>query len=390
MGESTDSYTITLTSTVFTPMLTLLDEWGNQLDIDFGGDLDDTAEISFSPTADGEYVLRVEAAGWGLGEYVLTFGGGVYDGLNNYPYYGAYINTPAGVAISSSKATFSQFDSNNADGLCIYSGASVNMLNVAANDNYANGIYVSASNGNVSLGNNHATRISTFFGNGGNGVWISSGGAITLNNRLWAFNNGGQGFYLTNDTALTPKTLTIKGVTANGNTLTGIYASSDGAITLMNVSASYNAAGGTFLQTLGNVAVSGNNVFSDNGEMGLYVDVSGTTSISGVLAEYNGLQGLHVESRVAGKTVLVKNSLLRFNSDTGLEIDALGTITLDGVQSLLNSGSGVDLNQNGVLVVIKNSVMMGNSENGLRVQGGFYSLINCLYFGNGAQNLFLY
>jgi len=390
-GVSSESYTISLTSTAFTPKLTLLDEWGSQIDMAEDLDFDGTVTLPFSPTSDGEYVLRVEAAGWGLGEYVLSFGGDIYNNyFNNFPFSGAYIDTPAAVAVSSSKTTFSQFDSNNMDGLYINSGASVSLLNLAATDNYSTGIYVSAPNGNVSLGNNHATRLSYFIGNGSRGITLSSGGTITLNNRLAAFNNGDGGFYLNNDTAITPKAITIRGVTANDNSGSGIRAYSDGTITLINVTASYNAVGGTDLQTLGNVVISGNNVFSGNSGKGLYIYTSGATSISGLLAENNGLKGLHVESLVAGKTVQVKNSVLRFNGDTGLAINALGKITLDGVQSLRNNGSGVDIEPNGVQSLIRNSVMMGNTENGLRVQTGFYSLVNSLYFGNVGQNIYLY
>ena len=389
-GVSGESYTITLSSSDFTPMLTLLDEWGNQLDMVEDSDYDGTVTLSFSPSLDAKYVLRVEAAGWGAGVYDLSFGGDIYDALAYASIRGAEIHTTAGVNISSTKTTFSEFSDNNTGGLYVDSGSSVTLLNVSAIGNYGTGISVYAPNGNVSLGNNHASRFSFFFNNKFDGVMINSGGTITLNNRLWASGNGGQGFYLNNDTALTPKAITIRGITANGNTLTGINASSDSTITLMNVSASYNGTNGTYLQTLGNVAVSGSNIFTGNNDTGLYIYTSGATSISGVLAEYNGLKGLHVQSLVAGKTVLVKSSVLRFNGDTGLEINALGTITLDGVQSLLNTGSGMELNQNNVQVLIKNSVMMGNSENGLRVQNGYYSLINCLYFGNGAQNLFLY
>ena len=389
-GVSGTPYTITLTSADFLPMLSLEDEWGYQLDIDENLDGDGIATLSFSPSYDGEFTLRVQAADWGMGVYELTFGGDIYDQLVFAPFSGASIYTPAAVNISSTKNTFSAFGYNNADGLYIYSGASVAMLNVSANDNYGRGIYVEAPNGNVTLGNNHASRLSYFYGNREQGVMVISGGAITLNHRLAAFNNGDGGFYLNNDTALTPKTITIRGVTANDNNGSGIRAYSDSTINLINVTASNNAVDGTDLQTLGNVAVSGNNVFSGNSGKGLYIYTSGTTSISGLLAENNGFKGLHVESLMAGKTVLIKNSLLRFNNDNGLEINAYGMITLDGVQSLLNTGSGVDTKNNGVQVVIKNSVMMGNIENGLRVQTGFYSLVNSLYFGNVGQNIYLY
>lgn len=389
MGESGDSYTITLTSSEFTPMLFLEDEWGNWLEMDENMDGDGTAEISFSPSSDGEYILRVQVSGWGWGVYVLTFGGNIFDQLFFAPFDGALIDTPASVSVSSSKTNFSRFDGNNANGLNIISGSSVTLLNVSASNNYFKGVNVAANNGNVSLGNNHPQSLSSFNGNGAEGAMIFSGGTITLGNRLLALNNGSDGFYLDNGAAAS-KAVTIKGVQANGNFGMGIRSQSHGATSLMNVETLENGLSGTVLQTESNVTISGKNVFSDNGSQGLYVDTSGALAISGVLAENNGLEGLCVESRGVGKTALIKSSVLRFNGASGLYLNAYGNVTLDGVQSLLNTGSGVDIQPTDVQALIKNSVMMGNTENGIRVQGGRYTLANTFYFGNGDAGLYLY
>jgi hypothetical protein len=391
-GESGSAYTITLTSSAFKPMLSLEDEWGNQLEMDENLDGDGTAVISFSPASDGEYILRVQASDWGLGVYELTFGGDIYDALYFSPFTGASIFTPAGVNISSSKTTFSDFGGNNADGLYVSSGASVTLVNVGANDNYYKGVYVEAPNGNASLGNNHPTRISTFFGNGAQGVMIISGGTITLNNRLMAIGNGNEGFYLVNNTALTPKTITIKDVQSIGNSSTGIVVRSLGNISMTNVEASGNAQIGASLDTEGNVSILGINAFSNNSEQGLNVAASGTISISGVFAEYNGSNGLEVESRGDSKTVMLKNTVLRWNGSDGLDLSARGKVTIDGLQSLMNQGSGfvLDPSYSGVSTLIKNSVFMGNDEYGIRIAFNTYTMTNTYYLANNQGGIYLY
>lgn len=392
-GESGDTYTITLTSSAFAPMLVLEDASGMILNADENLDGNGTAAIALTLLSDGEYVLRVQSRDWGMGVYQLTFGGGIYDALNNHPFSGAAIYTPMSVKVSSSKTMFSSFDGNNGDGLYVSidsSGlGSVSLTNAGADNNNYNGVSILAPNGNVSLSNNHA-RVSGFSWNGFQGVKIVSGGAITLNNRLLAIGNGREGFYLDNHSALAAKAITIKNVQAWFNGRTGLTANSLGSISVTSLDASGNGENGASLSTLGNVVLLGSNVFSGNHEQGLYVAASGIVSINGVLAEGNDGVGLDIQSNGIGKTVLVKNTLLRFNGDTGLVVNAQGAVTLDYVQSVLNDGSGVDLNDNGVAVLIKNSVMMGNGGNGLRVEQGLYSLVNSLYYGNSSQNIYLY
>jgi hypothetical protein len=140
------------------------------------------------------------------------------------------------------------------------------------------------------------------------------------------------------------------------------------------------------------VSILGINAFSNNSEQGLNVAASGTISISGVFAEYNGSNGLEVESRGAGKTVLIKNTVLRWNGSDGLDLSARGKVTVDGVQSLMNMGSGLvlDPSYSGVSTLIKNSAFMGNDEYGIRIAFNTYTMTNTYYLGNSQGGIYHY
>jgi hypothetical protein len=99
-----------------------------------------------------------------------------------------------------------------------------------------------------------------------------------------------------------------------------------------------------------------------------------------------------LESRGAGKTVLIKNTVLRWNGSDGLDLSARGKVTVDGVQSLMNMGSGfvLDPSYSGVSTLIKNSAFMGNDEYGIRIAFNTYTMTNTYYLGNSQGGIYHY
>jgi hypothetical protein len=392
MGETGDSYTIALTSSEFTPVLVLTDEWGNILEMDDPG-TGDTAKISYPIAYDGEYILRVMASDWGFGVYELTFGGNLYDWLDSTAYYGANIVTSNSVRISSGKTIFSNFNNNNADGAYIECAGTVTISNTGASMNYWDGLDIAPPSGNVSISNNHKTRMSMFNGNTlGSGIIVESSGTVTLNNRIIANGNGSYGIYVTNDGSVL-KSISVKGVAVSANYRDGLYVNATGNITLAAVEANDNNGNGVnaIINSDGSLTISGVNVFSFNGNAGLLYNVWGSVNISGVTADYNGTDGIAGYARETGKTVTIKNSLLRWNARDGLWFHSAGNITLDGVQSLMNGGDGVDIDPTySITTVIKNSAFMGNGEYGIKVLVGYYTITNTFYLANDWGGIFLY
>jgi hypothetical protein len=387
-GELGDSYTITLTSDVFTPMLVLMDEWGNWLEWDDLAD-DGKAEVIFSPSYTGDYILRVMASGWGEGVYELMFGGTAVDWLAGSAFYGANIYTPSTIRVSSGKSVFSNFDGNNGYGAYFESESTVSVSNAGASGNHEHGLMILAQS-NVAIGNNHKTVMSAFNANGASGIRVESGGSITLNNRLWVNGNGFDGIYLSNSGSIL-KAITLRGVTASGNDGDGMHLDSSGNITLTGVAANGNTEIGVNAQSdAGIFTISGINVFSYNGSTGLTYDVMGSVNISGVTADGNWTNGITGISHTSGAPVLIRSSLLRWNGGDGINLSAQGTITLDGVQSLMNSGDGVDVIATGITTIIKNSAFMGNDGYGIRVLKNFYTITNTFYLANTQGGIYLY
>jgi len=384
-GEAGDNFTITLTSSEFTPVLYLLDEWGYLIDIDDPG-TGDTAQLGFSISDDGKYILRVGASGWGMGEYELTFGGDIYDWLVLYPYHGADIITSNLVRMSSGKTVFSDFVANNANGAKIISGSTITISNAGASNNYLRGLDLHASNNNVSIGNNHKTRISFFNNNGEEGIHVLSGGSITLNNRIWVNGNGNSGIYLDNSGSIL-KAITVKGVNANYNTGDGLYMISSGNILLTTVETNWNERG-IYAHGVGSLTINGVNTISHNTLDGLFYDMGGAINISGVTADHNGVHGISGYYINNAPVTIFKNCVMRWNQDTGVFLTGAGSVTLDGVQSLMNGGDGADL-YTSIPAIIKNSTFMGNGGYGLRVLTGTFP-INTFYLANDLGGIYLY
>ena len=128
---------------------------------------------------------------------------------------------------------------------------------------------------------------------------------------LWLpISNGGDGVYLNNQwsNAVGGITITSASVTSwntfNGNGALGLNAYSGGLITLSNIMANGNTAGGAYIETYNdngpaNVILNGTNNFSDNGNLlagtgsGLRVYATGTITVNNVTATGNGDRWRH-------------------------------------------------------------------------------------------------
>jgi hypothetical protein len=157
----------------------------------------------------------------------------------------------------------------------------------------------------------------------------------------------GGGVYLDNHLAASAKSITIKGVnTFNGNYESGLYVQSKGVIAAANVSASDNIIGtGANLDNGYGVAaaltLTGTNVFTGNGDDGLYVNSAGNVGLAKVYASGNGVEGLDVTS--TGGAVAVTCGSFINNTGFGVRASTPGTLTLTSVLTAGNIAGPTDL-----------------------------------------------
>jgi hypothetical protein len=179
------------------------------------------------------------------------------------------------------------------------------------------------------------------------GLIISSQGAITLNN-ITASLNGIPGFnagaVIENNGASSAQFVKLNGTNVfNENGATGLVINSKGAITTNNVTANENGSTGAFINNsylgmTGGVTMTGVNNFLDNDGTGLQVTSHGVVSLSKVTADNNGLSGSGNGLYVSTDgNVTLTCGWFASNDDYGLSITTLGTLTLKGVISAGNS-----------------------------------------------------
>jgi hypothetical protein len=223
----------------------------------------------------------------------------------------------------------STFNGNGSNGLEAYSNGKITLMDATADDNYIDGTYLDNSRGNGSIKVDNST-FGDSSGDNGNGVcgfdcfWTQYG--------LEAYSNGA---------------ITLVGVTADGNFMAGAYldnSNGTGSIEVDNSSFNYNSiCGGDcpfFFRTDGLDAYSSGNILlkyvtaNDNYNDGAYLDNSyGTGSIevdNSTFGDSSGENG---------------------NGNSGLEAYPNGDITLNNTDAIGNYVDGAYIETPGAVIV---------------------------------------
>jgi hypothetical protein len=240
------------------------------------------------------------------------------------------------------------FNGNFLDGLWVTSYGAIKANNLTANWNGVAGAYLDNAWGPVLAGVGVTlTGANHFEGNLDDGLQVYSHGSITLSNitSQWNWSDGAE---LSNYAATGPVvnvTLTGKNIfNGNGDAEgTGLYVSTEGNITLYNVTANGNMSYGAYLYSdSSNVilyrTLTGANTFNDNHEDGLYIEAFGNLTLNKVTADNNWSTGVYVD---AGGNILWSCGSLT-NNDVGWSLGAGGTITLKSVWALGNWTQNTD------------------------------------------------
>lgn len=327
---------------------------------------------------------------------------------------GAVIQAGGNVSISDS--TFSNPGTNRRQitGVDITSGGSVSLFNVLANENREVGANIHAAD-SVSISssffsNNRSfvtspTGETTFFGYGLQVVTpgtISLDGVTANGNFLW-------GASLDADSDVTIANSIFNGNSSNTTTFiddTGLIVRSGGNVTLDTVQANDNPMIGADIQANGTVSISNSDFSNNRGSLisstgvvtffgyGLQVISGGTISLDGVTASNNRLFGAHLES---GSNITIANSSFDNQSSgsatdltgRGLEVISTGGIvTLSNVTASNNQLFGINI-QAPANVFLDLVTATNNGTNGVEVDTVCTTLSGGTFTGNGEYGLFL-
>ncbi len=283
--------------------------------------------------------------------------------------YGVYLsNLYAGSPKSVTLNGVNRFENNYSSGLEIYSKGAVTVNSITATSNgtsggtYGYGLKIDNDDagavGNVTLS---GTNFLTY--NYYDGLNVASNGAILINN-LTASNNGTPtGYYgatLTNNFTSAVQNVTLTGTNVfNSNKSGGLLVYSNGVITLNNVTAVYNGAGGggngayldnTSSTSGAGVTLTGTNVFSNNQASGLYITSKGAISTNNLTASsnangygavLNNCYDLGSGCTSAPKAVSLSGvNSFAYNYYGGLEIYSMGAVTVNSITAYYNGMSG--------------------------------------------------
>ncbi|MBX3035483.1 MAG: hypothetical protein KF758_01105 [Anaerolineales bacterium] len=320
--------------------------------------------------------------------------------INNY-----FDVTPSPVTIISSTANLNGNGAGD-NGLTINSNGVVTLTNVTANTNFGSGArinttYNAAGNANVVL-----TNTNYFEGNDEYGLYVITNGSITIK-QVMANANGLDNAYLNNNNFnlnLLLKPVTISGTGIFNGSLggDGLRVISNGAVTLSNITAGNNFGYGAFINNnvpvVNNspVTLKGTNTFNNNDNDGLQISSDGNISISNVTANDNALRGVDLSNNTppAGKTpsVTVLGFLTAIKNDSsGLYILSDGAISLTNLTINGNLFMGATIDNSGAPtpqpVKITGTNVFNNSNNrGLEIiSKGAVTLNNISANGNGVS-----
>jgi len=216
------------------------------------------------------------------------------------------------------------------------------------------------------------------------GLDVSTAGDINLQD-VSSSNNVGAGAELS---ATGNITLTGNN-TFDNNGDTGLYAEADGNISLENTTADGNDGYGVELYSLNDVIFNGDNDFSDNLFSGAYVEADGNVQGGSISANNNGEYGAEIYS--SNNVILTGTNTLDNNVNSGLYVEAGNSIDANNLTTNNNGGAGTELYASGSINLQGSNNFNGNVDSGVYIESdGSIVLANITASGNGENGASLY
>jgi hypothetical protein len=365
---------IILESTEFNGYLELYDASGNLIAWDDNSYGDKNAQIDIDLPSDGKYYIHVSSADLNKGNYTLS----INDPLKNYKtffsFIGAFIGASNDGLVGTGNVTllptinnpFNTFNDNNYQGIQVIAKGTITANNLSASDNGDTGAFLSNQNGlgTISVLTNDKTTLGAFNSNSQGGIYATSARSITLRNISADYNGGNAGVAINNCLlygGVCQGVGTVSINSSNGlvnsfsnNQRYGLLISSNGNVTITNISANANGRSGLFVKNqyaggIGNVLLNSSlnktNTFLTNGWAspsnyhGMEVYSNGNISITKALVQTTYGTGalLQNQSAVLPKTITIIDSSFDANQGFGLDAYSKGAINLQGVNGRYNS-----------------------------------------------------
>ncbi len=304
-----------------------------------------------------------------------------FSGNNNF---GLFIMSVGQGAFS---LTNTALDGNTLYGLAMLVGGNVTLKGVRARQNLgAASAGARIENFSRALAARTVTvQESIFSNNSGNGLWIESRGAVSMNHINAEANTGGSGIRVDNCWLDAGKCRSIAPVTlsntlgpnrADGNQTNGIEILSGGTVSLTGLSAGGNLTGmGLALQNLPGVGsvILKQVHFTHNQTHGAVIVTKGAVTITQSSANFNhtGGSGIIINNASGLAKPVTLNGFEAINSrDYAIQINASGAITLKNVSVELTSqeyGILLDNSTGSGGVTLGNVSVLGSKKAGLAV-----------------------
>ncbi len=321
------------------------------------------------------------------------------DAFDNYG-DGASLNNAGSSSTAGISITWGNFWGNGAGtgatGLTAASNGSITWKFGGAWENGGDGASLINTNGSGSVTVAGSNKERMWFGyNGSSGLIIESKGQITLQ-YAYADYNGADGFNLDNFSSLLNKNVNITEVGMDNNSQSGLLVSSKGAISIKGIDAYSNGQYGAYLDNhegVGGVTVTTTstwtgNDFDGNTSSGLYILSAGAVSMKNISASGNHANGIEVDNTSGTSPVTYQSTgkeiWLTDNGSISLQILSNGNVTLNnqyGLNSYNNYGEyGIYIdNSNSSTPMYVKLINVGASNNnsdtvgdGLHVQSSGY------------------
>jgi hypothetical protein len=289
----------------------------------------------------------------------------------------SFNNSTAATALGVTVSGSSQFKYNVGNGLNISSNGAILANNITANGNTA-GVGATFDNDGFAGGSAAVTLTGTnsFQNNSNSGLEIFSDGIVTLNN-ISSNDNGGFGLNVQNSGALTPKAVLLNGTNKlDDNLFDGLHIESIGTVTVNNLSASSNDGSGVDIDNFNgsaaqNVTMNGYVTVTNNVTgSGLSITSSGTVTLNKVTANDNGQAGILVANNnaTAPKTIMINGFAIALNNGVdGIDLLSLGAITLNNTTASANGEFGLIANTVGGITLNGTSSFSANDGSGLEL-----------------------
>lgn len=288
------------------------------------------------------------------------------------------------------KISYGKWDHNDGSGITVNSTGGITLSNLSISTSGEWGVHLITTHAaaNVTLNNIYISNSGLSVGSAG--LWINTLGTVTLTT-VNVNHSSEDGGHIYNDTASPPKNVIITNGNFNNNDGDGLDISTNGAITLKNVNAYWNSGYGARLDNdsgIAGVTITNNPLpsnisqlqspvsdvdpilkrdFSKNGSTGLWINSFGAISVTNVIVGKNGGPGviaINTNTTLAGhKPMSFKNMRIFENAGTGITTNTEGALTLTDVfswgHSLVNGSYGANLYNDtgsfGTPVTIKNN-----------------------------------